>query len=65
MPFFLLGGCALATGIGATVSPLPDTDSDTQHLIVITPNAGVSTAEAYAAIQLQRLDNNEHRPYSF
>jgi 4-diphosphocytidyl-2-C-methyl-D-erythritol kinase len=55
VPFFLLGGCALATGIGATVSPLPGRDSDTQHLIVITPNAGVSTAEAYAAVNSNAL----------
>ncbi len=50
VPFFLLGGCALATGTGATVSSLPDkVDNRVQNLIVITPNAGVSTAEAYAA----------------
>ena len=29
----------------ATVVPLPDLNSETQHLIVITPNAGVSTAD--------------------
>jgi 4-diphosphocytidyl-2-C-methyl-D-erythritol kinase len=50
VPFFLLGGCALATGIGTTLSSHPDTDMETQHLIVITPNAGVSTSEAYAAV---------------
>jgi 4-diphosphocytidyl-2-C-methyl-D-erythritol kinase len=55
VPFFLLGGCALATGIGATVSSLSDKDSDAQHLIVITPNASVSTAEAYAAISPNAL----------
>jgi 4-diphosphocytidyl-2-C-methyl-D-erythritol kinase len=50
VPFFLLGGWALATGTGATVSPIADTNSDAQHLIVITPNAFVSTAAAYSAV---------------
>ena len=64
--FSLLGGCALATGIGATVSALPDkADDEVQHLIVITPNAGVSTAEAYAAAEFACLDNNEYRTLFF
>jgi len=51
VPFFLLGGRGLATGTGATVSSLPDkSDDEVQHLVVITPNAGVSTTEAYAAL---------------
>jgi len=62
VPFFLLGGCALATGIGATVSPLPDRDSNTQHLIVITPNAPVSTAEAYAAVSSNALTTMNSDP---
>ena len=50
VPFFLLGGCASATGTGTTVSPLPDnTKEGARYLVVITPNASVSTAEAYAA----------------
>ena len=53
VPFFLGGGCALATGIGATISPLPD--SEVQHLVVITPKAGVATAKAYAAISSTTL----------
>ena len=53
VPFFLLGGCALATGIGATVSPLPDKQNI--PLIVITPGAAVSTAEAYAAVSSSAL----------
>ena len=62
VPFFLLGGCALATGIGATVSPLPDVDSDPQHLIVITPNAPVSTVEAYAAFRANALTTMNANP---
>lgn len=53
VPFFLTGGCALATGIGATISPLPD--REVQHLLVVTPNAGVATARAYAAVSSTAL----------
>jgi len=50
VPFFLMGGCAAATGTGTTVSALPEEpERANQHLVVITPNASVSTAEAYAA----------------
>jgi 4-diphosphocytidyl-2-C-methyl-D-erythritol kinase len=55
VPFFLLGGRTLATGTGATVSPLPDTDSGIQQLIVITPNASVATVDAYAALSSTAL----------
>jgi len=55
VPFFLLGGCALATGTGATVSPIADKDGDSQHLIIITPNASVSTAHAYSAFSSNAL----------
>jgi 4-diphosphocytidyl-2-C-methyl-D-erythritol kinase len=62
VPFFLVGGWALATGIGATVSPLPDRDNNIQHLIVITPNVSVSTAEAYAAISADALTTMNREP---
>jgi len=56
VPFFLLGGCASATGTGTTVSPLPDnTEEGPRYLVVITPNASVSTAEAYAALSSSAL----------
>lgn len=56
VPFFLLGGCARATGTGATVLSLPDEPNNgEQHLIVVTPNAGVSTVEAYAAVNARAL----------
>ena len=63
VPFFLLGGRALATGTGATVSSLPDSvDDDVWHLIVITPNAGVSTTEAYAAVSSLALTTKSTDP---
>jgi 4-diphosphocytidyl-2-C-methyl-D-erythritol kinase len=63
VPFFLSGGRALAAGTGATVSPLPDTASGgLQHLIVLTPNVGISTADAYAALSSPALTTTEADP---
>lgn len=56
VPFFLLGGCASASGTGTTLSPASEKDDEApQHLVVITPNASVSTAEAYAAVSASAL----------
>ena len=56
VPFFLNGGCALATGTGATVSAACDNAHDVvQYLVVITPNASISTAKAYAALNSPAL----------
>jgi 4-diphosphocytidyl-2-C-methyl-D-erythritol kinase len=63
VPFFLLGGCAAATGTGTTVSALPEnTGESPRHLIVITPNANVSTAEAYAAFSSSALTTSGSDP---
>jgi 4-diphosphocytidyl-2-C-methyl-D-erythritol kinase len=63
VPFFLFGGRALATGIGATVSSLPDSANEgVQHLIVLTPNARISTADAYAAFSSAALTTTEADP---
>ena len=62
VPFFLIGGCALATGIGATISPLPEPPDDGVHLIVITPNASVSTAKAYSALSSTALTTSSNDP---
>ncbi|HKU76652.1 MAG TPA: 4-(cytidine 5'-diphospho)-2-C-methyl-D-erythritol kinase [Pyrinomonadaceae bacterium] len=53
VPFFLMGGRCAATGIGEVLRPLPDAPK--QYLIVITPNAKVSTAHAYAALNAPSL----------
>lgn len=57
VPFFLIGGRCLATGTGTELSPLPD--GPKQHLIVITPNAKVSTAKAYASLNAASLTTSE------
>ena len=53
VPFFLIGGSAEARGIGTDLSSVDDLPE--QHLIVITPNANVSTASAYAALNRASL----------
>ncbi len=53
VPFFLFGGTALGEGTGTKLSALPE--RAVQHLIVVTPNAHVSTANAYAALNSAAL----------
>lgn len=52
VPFFLHGGKAQATGYGERVEPLAD--ADPQWLLIVRPEVGVSTPEAY-----RRLDSVE------
>jgi 4-diphosphocytidyl-2-C-methyl-D-erythritol kinase len=56
-PFFLIGGRGLGIGTGSTVSALPD--GPKEHLIIVTPNAKVSTANAYAALNAASLTTSE------
>ena len=44
------------------MSPLGDAGHDTRHLIVITPNASVSSAEAYAAVGADALTTISREP---
>jgi 4-diphosphocytidyl-2-C-methyl-D-erythritol kinase len=53
VPFFLIGGRCAATGTGIALTPLPD--GPKKHLIVLTPNAKVSTADAYASLNAASL----------
>jgi 4-diphosphocytidyl-2-C-methyl-D-erythritol kinase len=53
VPFFVSGGTAVAQGIGTELVEVRDFPK--QHLIVITPNASVSTATAYAALNAPSL----------
>jgi 4-diphosphocytidyl-2-C-methyl-D-erythritol kinase len=53
VPFFFHGGRCAATGIGADITPLPD--GPKRYLIVVTPNARVSTAHAYASLNAASL----------
>lgn len=49
VPFCLLGGCALAGGIGEKLSSLPVPEL---NLVVIKPNAGISTPMLFKSLNL-------------
>jgi 4-diphosphocytidyl-2-C-methyl-D-erythritol kinase len=51
--FFFCGGRARGTGTGNEIEPLPDTPD--RFLLVIKPNASVSTAEAYESLKAGSL----------
>jgi 4-diphosphocytidyl-2-C-methyl-D-erythritol kinase len=48
VPFFLLGGAAVALGRGTELYPLPD--SPARHGLLVAPDVHVSTAAAYRAL---------------
>ena len=53
VPFFFWGGSARAEGTGTVISMLPDEPKS--YLIVVTPNARVSTSAAYTALNSPSL----------
>lgn len=53
VPFFLTGGTALGTGLGTHVRPINEVA--TTHLLIIKPEAKVSTAEAYKSLNARAL----------
>ncbi|HKR22106.1 MAG TPA: 4-(cytidine 5'-diphospho)-2-C-methyl-D-erythritol kinase, partial [Pyrinomonadaceae bacterium] len=57
VPFFLIGGCAEGTGTGTNLCSVADVEQ--KHLIVIKPNASVSTATAYAHLKRGSLTTSE------
>jgi 4-diphosphocytidyl-2-C-methyl-D-erythritol kinase len=57
VPFFLIGGMADGRGTGTEMTALEDAPE--RHLIVVTPNAAVSTADAYAALKQASLTTSE------
>ncbi len=57
VPFFLSGGRCLAIGTGTTVKEVHD--APRQHLIIVTPNAKVSTATAYTSLNAASLTTSE------
>ncbi|HEU4933333.1 MAG TPA: 4-(cytidine 5'-diphospho)-2-C-methyl-D-erythritol kinase [Pyrinomonadaceae bacterium] len=57
VPFFLVGGRCLGIGTGTTVKPVHDPPKG--YLIVVTPNARVATANAYAALNAASLTTSE------
>jgi 4-diphosphocytidyl-2-C-methyl-D-erythritol kinase len=57
VPFFLVGGRSIGIGTGSTVKPVHDPPK--RSLIVVTPNARVATASAYAALNAASLTTSE------
>lgn len=53
VPFFFTGGTARATGVGTELTALGDLPA--KHLLIVTPNVKVSTAEAYQALNAPAL----------
>jgi 4-diphosphocytidyl-2-C-methyl-D-erythritol kinase len=60
VPFFMHGGRYVATGIGASLMAVQD--GPRQPLIIITPNARVSTPAAYAALNAGTLTTVDAMP---
>ena len=53
VPFFFLGGTAVASGTGTEVVSVEDVSQT--YLIIVTPNASVSTAIAYTSLKAPSL----------
>jgi len=57
VPFFFVGGTARGTGTGNEMAPLPDIPD--KCLLVIKPNASVSTSDAYRSLNARSLTTVE------
>lgn len=53
VPFFLCGGTSRARAAGSDLTPL--SDAPDQHLLVIKPNPGISTRDAYESLKAPSL----------
>jgi len=53
VPFFFHGGTARGTGVGSKITPLMDAEE--KFLLVLKPNANISTAQAYQMLQAPSL----------
>jgi 4-diphosphocytidyl-2-C-methyl-D-erythritol kinase len=53
VPFFFSGGTAHATGIGDQIETLDDVEQ--KFLLIVKPNANISTADAYRALDERSL----------
>jgi 4-diphosphocytidyl-2-C-methyl-D-erythritol kinase len=60
VPFCIAGGAAYVTGIGEQIDPLPP--MPTCSIVIAQPDDGVSTAEAYAAIDSRPMERYAGHP---
>lgn len=63
VPFFLHGGTARATGRGNSIESLEDLAQ--MHLLIVKPNASISTAKAYLALNRAALTSSNSKPILF
>jgi 4-diphosphocytidyl-2-C-methyl-D-erythritol kinase len=59
VPFFLSGGTARGTGIGDHIEPLEDAPE--MFLLIVKPNANLSTADAYKALKKPALTSSNSK----
>ena len=59
VPFFLYGGTARGTGVGDRIEPLEDAPET--FLLIVKPNANVSTADAYRALEKPALTSSNSK----
>ena len=57
VPFFLCGGAARGSGTGKDLTPLPDAPD--KFLLVVKPNANVSTGAAYESLNARTLTSTK------
>ena len=57
VPFFLTGGTALGTGLGTEIQPI--SEAVAEYMLIVKPQAKVSTAEAYKALNCPALTKVE------
>jgi len=57
VPFFLFGGTARGSDIGNNITPLPEMDE--KFLLIIKPNANISTELAYQSLNSGSLTSTE------
>jgi 4-diphosphocytidyl-2-C-methyl-D-erythritol kinase len=57
VPFFFVGGTAIAKGTGTQIEEAPEPPK--QHLLIVTPNASVSTANAYESLNAPSLTTTD------
>ena len=60
VPFCLVGGTAMVTGIGERIAPLPALPDCT--IVIAQPDTGVSTAAAYAALDAATITARPDHP---
>lgn len=59
VPFFLFGGTARGNGTGKEISAIEDAPE--AFLLIIKPNANISTAEAYGSLNARALTTSESK----